>query len=933
MRAASLALRVVLIAVLAAVSPAAAAQPMVRAVEIRSDVAVDDSRDLLRWVAVELDRPLSTQAVARSLRNLHATGIASRLEVYHRPYQDGVAVVFVMHGKTLLEGVELEGTLSLKRRQLREALALGVGEPLLADRVFKSFYQLRQRYEDEGYLAASIRIAVEEDEQRRRAVVRFDIESGEPAEIGAIEFTGELAPLDAGELTAALRLKVGDRYRPRVVRDGRERLESWLHGRGYWQATVSAARELRHDTSRVDLSYAVTPGAHFNLELAPGSSLSRSQRALLPWVGGQPYDESARREVEGRLTEDLQTRGYSDAVVTLDEQREDGGVALVLAIEPGPRQSVEQLSLSGNETLGTERLLAVMRTSPRRFLQPGSGRLVESWLGEDLAALGALYALEGFGEAVIGPPQIVVSGDRLAVELPIVEGARRTVFDVTLEGVVSLDAERLLASLPLQIAGPYHRRRETEALNLIRGRYQEAGFALVQVVSKLDWSADGLLVSAAIEVSEGPQSRVERVIVRGHRHTRPEFLRAVLDLEPGTPVSQQQLLSLERQLYGLGIFSRVDVGLVPGTPFSGQRDVMVDVREGRRRRVSYGLGYDTEDGLRGLVGYSHGNLWGRAVSGRIDVRISERDRQARALLRQPFIGRRRVPLTYSLFSIEEEQESFRSLRDGAQVDFERVNGRSRWRLLTTYKTIEIDAADPGLELLLVDREFQEVAVTSVTPSLILDHRDDPIDPQRGWSATVLLERAFQSLGADERFTKLFIQHARYLPLGRAGLLAVNLRAGAIEPIAGAGGDDPICVAAGLDFPSCEVKISERFFAGGRTTHRAYRRDQLGILGSTLLEVEGEPAPVSIGGTGLLLANLDYRFPIAAGVGGTLFIDAGNLWADWSSIDPSELKLGAGVGVRYASPIGPVRLEVGWKLDRLPNESSSPVVLFSFGNPF
>jgi outer membrane protein insertion porin family len=164
------------------------------------------------------------------------------------------------------------------------------------------------------------------------------------------------------------------------------------------------------------------------------------------------------------------------------------------------------------------------------------------------------------------------------------------------------------------------------------------------------------------------------------------------------------------------------------------------------------------------------------------------------------------------------------------------------------------------------------------------------------------------------------------------VLAGSLRLGAIEPRNSVAVADPICEANGLDLVSCGVNISERFFAGGRTTHRAYRRDRLGILGSTLLAVEGDETPVSIGGTGLALGNLDYRFPLAAGVGGTLFVDGGNLWADWRDVSLSDFEWGAGVGLRYSSPIGPIRLEIGWKLDRLPGEDAY-VVLFSFGNPF
>ncbi len=128
-----------------------------------------------------------------------------------------------------------------------------------------------------------------------------------------------------------------------------------------------------------------------------------------------------------------------------------------------------------------------------------------------------------------------------------------------------------------------------------------------------------------------------------------------------------------------------------------------------------------------------------------------------------------------------------------------------------------------------------------------------------------------------------------------------------------------------------MPVSERFFAGGRTTHRAFARDELGIPGETLL-VTGREDVTSLGGGALLLGNLEWRFPIAGPVGGTLFSDVGQVWREAGDVRPAQLRWGAGVGVRYLSPIGPIRLEIGWKLDREPFEA--PMVwFFSLGNPF
>ena len=167
-----------------------------------------------------------------------------------------------------------------------------------------------------------------------------------------------------------------------------------------------------------------------------------------------------------------------------------------------------------------------------------------------------------------------------------------------------------------------------------------------------------------------------------------------------------------------------------------------------------------------------------------------------------------------------------------------------------------------------------------------------------------------------------------MPIGARTVFAASLRGGAIEPLSSAA-ETRAADALELSAPAAEL-----FYAGGRTSHRAYERDALGIVGETLIvESPGSPEdPFPAGGGGLLLASLELRFPIAFQIGGTIFADGGNVWREYRQIDPGEMKWGAGAGLRYSSPVGPLRLEIGWKLDREPFEDPY-VWFFSLGNTF
>lgn len=941
------------LAALAIVLPAAGAQhggEPVLSVELRSDGALVGRDELEELVAVEAGQPLDSEELRRTLRNLHASGQAGEVEAYAQREADGLRIVFALWSPVLVDEIVLSGELGISERELRRQVPQRAGEALSESRVFRGVFQLQEHLEANGFLQAFVRVSAEVDEGRRTATVEYHVESGRPATLRAIEITG--LPVEQSAGLQQLALGVGSRYAERWAREDAERLEAWLIDSGYRLAGVAEpVAVFDAATDEVDLVLSVAPGPLFEVEVLGGERDELRRRGLLPFLETERYDEALLLQSERRLRRHYQERGHYRVEVRTRTERTGERFRLVVEIEPGRTFELDRVSFTGNDSFGQDRLRALVATSPRLLL---SGRLVDEVLQEDLANLRSFYLLQGFSQVEVGPPQVDESQGRLRVTIPIVEGPRSEVGRLRLHGVERASAAELLTTLPLATDGPYHPRLLERTLDAVKAFYEERGFADTQVSADVGWSEEGR-AEVDLRVLEGTRLLVDRVIVRGNRRTEAELIRRTVDLAPSQPIDTRLLLDVQRRLYALGIFSEVEVRLAPASPFSDLRDVLVRVEEGANRRLTYGAGYDSEDGLRGLFGYSHGNLFGQGVSARFDARASDRRQQVRALVRQPYLAGWNLPVTYSLFAIDEEEETFTSLRRGLQAGIERLSERRELGLLATYKIVEIDDADPALERLTLDPLLSEVEIASLTPRLVLDRRDDPLVPSRGWSSSLQLEYAFPLAGADVEFFKLFTQNAGYLDLGRLGVLGASLRLGAIEP-AGTPALSTVDPAAPEALASSEVPISERFFAGGRSSHRAYRRDELAIpcrsalfdRGSGQTEVvplaecealvaAGVPLSeigraVPFGGNGLALLNLDYRFPIAGAVGGTLFFDAGNVWADWRDLDPADAKLGAGVGLRYLSPIGPLRLEVGWKLDREAGEDAS-VIFLSFGNPF
>lgn len=913
--------------------PAAPAGPVVTAVEIRSDAPLDEDLDLENLIETEVGQTLDEEDVRDTLRNLQATGTASEIELYTQddPEGEGVLVVVVFRAVIQVEEVRVTGNLGLDRDTLRRAVPQRESEPLSEEAILRGVYAIEDLYEDSGYFNSRARVSVHTNEARRRAVVTYDVDSGPRATVGTIAFDRPVAPFEPAALVRQLRVRPGEPYSRRLAREDAERLQDWLVRQRHGAARVDAPREeIDQETNTVKLTYPIEIGPRVTLVVIGADEKALRRRNLLPFLGEAGYDEALVLQSVSRLKSYFQEQGHYDVRIETEEQRANGELVLTFRIEPGPVYTLRGIGLEGNEEISGSELRKVLQTAERSLLRPGSGRLVQAVLDEDLDNLQSYYALNGFVQAEIGPAQVEKQGENLQLTLPIREGPRQRVVRLEFQGTDALDASELRRNLSLREGGGFHPVLLENALDQIRSRYAAQGYIQAQVSARQDWNPGHTLVDVTIDVLEGPQQVVDRIIVRGTERTQNEVVRRTLDLDPGEPISGVKLLETERNLYRLGIFSRVDVELIRAELGATGRDVLVRVEEGRPRTLTYGLGWDSEEQFRGLVGFTDNNVLGRAYSLRTDLRWSQNgDQRFRFIFNQPYLFEQPVSLTTTLFYQTDTRSNrpFEASR-GARVEAARVFTDRRVSLGIGHRVVDLDL-DPAAAANTIERFDERYRITDLVPSFFWDRRNDPIVPTRGWSSLAQLQYAFPSDLTDVELLKVFVQQTQYFDLGRPGVVAVSLRAGGIEPFSTLVPTEADPLAG---FRSRDVPIGERFFAGGDTTHRAYGRDDLGIREQTLLLASNQKDYIAVGGNGLLLLNVEYRFPLFGDFGGSVFFDTGNVWPDWRSLDLGEIKHGIGLGARYLSPLGPLRAGIAWKLDREPGEPAYEL-FFNIGNPF
>ncbi len=916
------------------------APPVVRQIEIRSDAPVD-VEEVRELISLAVGEPMDDARTRGTLRSLRYSGLASEVEIYARPVAagDGVVAVVALWTDVSVESVDVVGELGLKKTRLLEQLPQRSGQPLREDRLLRGVYRLQDLLTEEGYLDAEVRLAVAVPEAEavpaggsRRgspgARVTYHVTAGPRTRVRKVTFTGATPPFAESELVGALRARPETSYRTDVAAEDAERLQTWLYERGYREAVVELLPASRDPQAQaVDLGFAVRLGPKIEFVVRGIALKELEKHDLVPFLGTSGYDEALVLQSVERIRRYFQAKGHYRVTVTRTEERQPDAVHLAFAVVPGPRLALEEVRFDGNVSYDADRLRRLMTTSARRFLLPGSGRLVDEELSADLSNLRSFYLLEGFDHSQVGPARILEKSGRLEVVVPIVEGRRRQVGELVLQDLAPLEEGEVRRALALESGGPFHRLLLERSVDTLRSLLEDRGYGSALVSSQVEWSADERLATVRLRVFAGERWVVDRTLLRGLRRTDPHVVRRFLGVAPGDPVRQAAVLDLQRRLYSLGIFSRVDVRVAPGGEGGEARELLVDLEEGKSRSMQLGAGYDSESGVRGLLRFSQGNLFGKASSLSLDLLGGQKDQHLRLIYRQPYIGNLHAEFLTTIYDEHEDRPDFSVDRRGGQLLLGRELGRWTLQAFLSYRLVELQALDAffNSEIPLDSRNGR---VASVTPTVAYDRRDDPLDPTRGWNGSLQLEYAFPALAADAHFLKLFGQATAYLPLGRFGVLAGSARGGAIEPLA----SGPLGSSRGA--LEASVPAAELFYAGGRTTHRAYRRDELGIVGETLIFDPANPGadPYPVGGGGLALVNLEYRFPVAGPIGGSLFVDGGNVWTDYRAIDAEALKWGAGVGVRYLSPIGPIRLEIGWKLDREPFED--PYVWFiSLGNAF
>jgi outer membrane protein insertion porin family len=922
-------------------------------VELGGALLTDPS--VAQLIETRIGEPLSMERVRDTIEHLIGVGRFEDVRVFAAASSDGQGVVlrWVLAPVQRVARIEFIGPTGFDAGLLRARVADRTGSLPATSRLDDILEVLGEYFRDRGYRRPAFEARIIDGPAPERVTLVVAITPGPRTLVGQVVVQSEGESVASA--TADLRLERGRPFDRPAIDARLEAFEEQLRNDGYYEAEVDMSVVFSEDGGTANLTVDVARGPRVRVVLLGDPVPDNRRDALVPIRQERSIDLDLLEDASRNIEAFFRQQGYRAAEAPYVRETRGGETVLTFTVARGSLHRLASLEAVG------QKAIAPSEIEPLLVLQRGEP-FVDSRVATVAAAVAEMYRVRGFARATVRPevsvlpPRVESDGQEfrpVAVRLVITEGPQTTIRNLALTGVSAIPESEVRAPLALLPGRPFYRPQLNADREAIERLYQNAGFQHVRIDAQTALSDDGSQLDLEWAIREGPQTLVDHILITGNARTGADVIRREVVLAPGRPLGADALVESQRRLAALGLFRRVRLVELPHGA-STRRDIVIEVEEAPPTTISYGGGLEAgrrlrraadavvaeerlEVAPRGFFEISRRNLWGKNRSATLFARASLRSRDpaidAELLDRGGYgfneyrlVGTFREPrpfdsagdLQLTAFLEQALRSSFNFNRRGVRAEYgrrvgDRVTVSGRYAIDRTRLFDEQILPD---DQLLIDRLFPQVRLSTFTGSILRDSRDDVLDPGRGAVLGVDGALAARAIGSEVGFAKTFGQAFAYRRLpGRSGLtVAAGLRVGlargfarAVDRPAGgslAPGEGPLVQDVITDVPA-----SERFFAGGDTTVRGFVLDRLGA--AETLNVQGFPT----GGNALIVMNTELRTPYWKGLGGVGFVDVGNVFRRAREIALGELRPAAGFGLRYRSPLGPLRFDLGLNLDR------------------
>jgi outer membrane protein insertion porin family len=863
---------------------------------------------------------LTQDALAGAEKRLQADGRLGGVRLQVEPLASGAVLHVRLAPYPRIKDIRIQGAYPLFTSDIHRRMRLTVGAPLVAGALEADRASILDLLQEQGFVAPAADLRAATDPQDGFVVLHVALTTGRVFRLADVAFSG-IRSFSARRLTPGLRIwraslwpGRGGRFRTEDLRADVADLVAFYRKEGFPEADVEADADQDGPSGTVRVVFRVREGPRYIITFDGNRHFADRCLAddLVIFTEGNPAGDRGLRRSVRRIRERYREAGYLDTRVDvrerLPEPGEPPGRRLVLEIVEGPRALVSAVEIAGAQALPPE-------TLRRQMLLREGDPFHPQTLEDDRNAVQAFYWQEGFPDVQVDS-ETAFSDDRRAVRvrLAVDEGAQLTVEAVDFSGLSVVTAAQAMEAIHLRPGQSFQRFMLSRDESALTALVAAQGHPHARVAAARLPGAHPSGVRLHFQVQEGPRVQVGEIHYSGHRRTRETVLRREMELAPGDPFNLAQVLEAERRLHGTDLFTAVRVrplGLQDGLPAV---PLLTEVVE----RPPYL--YELEGGLQSDAGFFvrtklvDRNLGGLGKTAWVGGELSQIGYRAETGLTDPRLFGTRLTASLNLFAEERDEfnQEFRTTSYGVAGGLARQWG-ARWtgslnlRLerreqTGTNRTPEED--DLTAEELAALEEPRYLAV--LTPGVRYDSRDSFIRPTRGLLGALTVDISQDLEDSRDDFLKYRGELRGYWTPWRRLTLAGIGRLGYLDPF-----------RSPDDIPDDQL-----FYLGGLADVRGF--------GENLLRFDASGDPV--GGRQSLSGSLEARIDVSDPFALTLFLDAGRIDQAPSGQGSDDWRASSGLGIHYQTPIGPVGLVYGWKLDRRRGEDAG-ALHFSIGYTF
>ncbi|MFP4082214.1 MAG: POTRA domain-containing protein [Candidatus Aminicenantes bacterium] len=866
-----------------------------------------DGEEMARLIPLKEGESFSLNRITESIKKLYKTGLFSDIQVAKEGKRE-VHLIFRLTKRFFTRKIYFLSKERISQNKLKQELdSVREGIPFSEKKLSRAVEELEDILEEEGYFNPRVRSYAEKDFKTSSVNVFFEIDRLKRFEVKKIEISGP-SILPESELKKAIKTKEGNLFVPSVLEKDVVRIKDMYRSLEYPRAEVNI-KSLDFDQKEERVSVVLEVAPHQRTEIVVRGADVPSG-LLGPIWEERIFEEWGLAEGKAKIINYLREKGFLFTNVRAHMERRENAIRVVYMVSPGKKYTIEDLSFQGMKYFTPSRMkreLGIKEKIPLVGWISGR-RLFE--LPRDIEAL---YERHGFSEARVDL-NFIREDKKVQALFYIQEGPQKKIESISFQGLRLFKPEKLRGQIQSFSKGPFFRPNIQKDVERLEGFYLDQGVRGTEIEAEVKERGENLY-SVVFNIQEGERVRIEEIIITGNIVTKRGIILRELRIKEGDYARYESIRETKTRLEKLGIFTEVDIEEIQMSP--GRENLIVNVREGAQNYIGLGVGVETKNEPqtfavwnnvirpRATAEFIRGNMFGQAIQLSVVGQFSLKEKRGVISWEQPYFFGLPWQTYLNAWLEREERKSFSFDRRGISLtaiksisEDKTFLGTLRWARTTLFN-LQIAESE-------IDRKYFPFSASSVSGSFIWEGRDDPFNPEKGFFFSFVLEWAYPFFTSESDFLKNFIKYQNFLPVLPGVTFSSTFRLGLGEG---------------------KMPIHERFFGGGSNSFRGEEFDELGP--------KDPDSQNPIGGKALLLLNFELTFPLLStfpDLSGAVFYDKGNVFANRKQLSVASLQDALGVGLRYRTPLGPIRLELGWNMDA-PEGEKKVLAFITIGNVF